>query len=87
MERMTIERYTELSGTDISDIQVCIDKEPVAVYVGDDGDCPFTGVEYSDGTYSICGLGTDDIVTKEEMERALDASLDTSFDEDREDDE
>ena len=72
MERMAIERYTELSGTDISDVQVCMDKEPIAVYVGNDDDCPFTGVEYSDGTFSICGLGRDGVVTKDEMVYMLD---------------
>lgn len=59
-------QYMEQSGTDISDIQVCEGKMIVAVYVGDD-DCPFTGAEYDDGSFSICGLGCDSEVTKDEM--------------------
>lgn len=71
MKKFTPAEYEEMFEVSVADVQVCEDKEVVAVYIGEDEWCPYTGVEYADGTFSICGVGSDDVVTKEEMEWML----------------
>lgn len=71
MIKLTVAQYEEMFGDSIADVQVCENKEAVAAYVSENEECPYTGVEYADGTFSICGVGSDNVVTKEEMEWML----------------
>ena len=47
MKKFTPAQYEEMFGVSVEDVQVCEDKEVVAVYLGEDEWCPYTGVEYT----------------------------------------
>lgn len=67
MEKLTVAEFEEMSGCDIEDVNVSDGKKVVAVYISDDDECPYVGTEYDDGTFGVCGLRVDSIVTKQRM--------------------
>lgn len=71
MEKITVVEFEEMTGCTAEDVTVNDGSTVVAVYISNDEECPFTGTEYADGTFGICGLGFDSIVTKEQMEEML----------------
>lgn len=52
---------------DLEDVIIFDKNEPMYVYLSDNEENPFVGVEYDDGRFSIVGLGMDSEVDYEEM--------------------
>lgn len=71
MEKVTVEKFVEMSGCDIDSVNVSNGRNVVAVYLSDDDEYPLVGTEYDDGTFGICGLAMDSIVTKDVMMKML----------------
>lgn len=62
MKKMSAYEYDELE-----DVIIFEDNEPMFVYLSDDEENPYVGVEYDDGRFSIAGCGDDCEVSYEEM--------------------
>lgn len=56
---------------ELDDVIIDNNKEPMFVYLSDNEDNPYVGVEYEDGSYSIVGCCTDCEVTFDEMYELL----------------
>ena len=56
---------------DLEDVIIDNNKEPMFVYISEDEENPYVGVEYDDGSFSIVGCCTDCEVTFDEMRELL----------------